>query len=219
MKLRKSLLLMLMALIGVTACSVDDVDDNRVIIDPSGKPMFQFDDNGVPYYYGAPNLPKEMQRDLQKEFVGYGWKWMQTNEIKEDGWVSITPYYDGVYGISPSSYYIESTNRLVRYFHSDAVNADAYWQSGYAMDITTGVLANSDALLGTVNPWSIYLKVWAAYGLNGKWYMSCVEPLCTRTADDGQMKLVWGVSYYVRMTDAELLEMQKKHTFDYSHVN
>lgn len=211
--------MMLLSLLAVASCSVDGEDDRRVIIEPPELPMFQFGADGIPYRYGMPNLPKEMQETFRKEAVGYGWKWMQTNEIMEDGWVNITPYYDGMYGVSPSSYYIESANRLVKYFHSDAVNADAFWRSGCEMDVKTGILTNGATLNGIITIWDIYFRVWGMHELSGKWYMSCIEPLCTRSTDDGRQKVVWGMSQYVRMTAAELREMQKKHTFDYTQVN
>lgn len=209
--------MMLLSLTTVTSCSQDDDDETpQVIIEPDDVPMFEFGEDGIPYRWHSPYLSVEMQDAFKKEVVGYGWRWMQTNEITHGG-VATNEFYSERYGMSPSSYYIETDASIIRYFHSDAVNADAFLQSEYTMDLKTGILSNSDNYL--VAPWSLYVRVWTIYNLSGRWYMSCLEPLCTRQGGDGQQHVVWGTSQYVRMTDKELRAMQKKHNFDYSQVN
>lgn len=202
-----------------TSCLQDDEAEDTVpvIIEPEDLPMFQFDANGVPYRYDTPCIPVEMQETFMKEAIGYGWKWMQTNEIQENGRAVPTGYYDNLYGASPSSYYIETNASVIRYFYSDAIGAPAFLQSGYTLDTETCTMTNSDNLLFL--PWGVFLRTWSIYKLSGRWYMSCVEPLHVRIAENGQKHLVWGTSQYVRMTDKELREMQQRHTFDYSQVN
>lgn len=209
--------MMLMSLTAVTSCSQNDDDDNPlVVIEPDDVPMFEFGEDGIPYRWHSPYLSAEMQDAFRKEAVGYGWKWMQTNEITYGG-IATNEFYGERIGMSPSSYYIESGSSIIRYFHSNTVPADAYLQSGYTMDLKTGILANCDKFL--VSPWSLYMRVWTIYNLSGRWYMSCLEPLGIGLDDYGQEHVVWGTSQYVRMTDAELRAMQKKHCFDYSQVN
>lgn len=211
-------LMMLLSLTAVTSCSQNDDDDNPlVIIEPDDVPMFEFGEDGIPYRWHSPYLSAEMQDAFRKEAIGYGWKWMQTHKIAYSG-VATDDFYGERYGMSPSSYYIESDASIIRYFHSDAVNADAFLQSGYTMDLKTGILSNSDRLQLAL-PWSLYMRVWTIYNLSGRWYMSCIEPLGIGIGDDWQEHVVWGTSQYVRMTDAELRAMQKKHCFDYSQVN
>lgn len=196
----------------VAGCCEFAEGEDPLIIEPDDIPMFQFGDDGIPYRWNSPALSSAMQRDLKKEFVGYGWKWMQTHEIEEYGFVCPENYYGEIIGPSPQSYYIASDTELVTFFHSDAVNDDICSYSVYQMNPKTGLMT-AGMLSAYGYPWSIYMRVWSIYMLSGKWYMSCVEPLCTRTTDSKELKVVWGTSQYVRMTDAELREMLKKHSY------
>lgn len=200
----KSVLFVMLTVLSVLAVScVDDLEpDDRLIIEPENVPMFQFDADGVPYRYENPALSKEMQETLRKEFVGYGWKWRQTFEILEDGYLKPEDFYAGLIGPSPSSLYVKSSTEYIRYFHSDTVNKDVFWQQACSFKPETGILDD--------------LRIWSVYTLSGKWYMDCVEPLCQRNAGDGTYKTVWGCSHFVRMTNAELQQMQQTYIFDYS---
>ena len=204
-----------------TSCiGLDNDEDNNVIlpIEPPYEPMFQFDEQGIPYRLNNPTLSQEMQRDVQNEAIGYGWKWMQTFEIRNDGFVEPEDYYKERYGGGPSSYYILSDKELVRYFWSDAIPAQAFLEQSFTMDIETGILSDGYSPTGSF-PWSIYLRIWSIYKLNGRWYMDTIAPLGLRNDGTGQTHTVWGYSHYYRMSEAELKQMQKEHSFDYSRVN
>ena len=222
MKMIKRLLLFAAIMMVATASCGDYLDSNNepekpLPVEPENLPMFQFNESGIPYRYGLPTIPKNIQESLKKEFIGYGWKWMQTNEIQENGRAVPTGYYDNLYGASPSSYYIETNASVTRYFFSDAIGSYAFLQSGYTLDKETCTMTSNNNMV--FMPWNILLRVWSIYKLSGRWYMSCVEPLHVRIAEDGQKHLVWGTSQYVRMTDKELREMQQRHTFDCSGIN
>lgn len=211
MKLRKLFILMLLTLLGVTACCpFDDEENDRLIIDPDDVPMFEFGEDGIPYRWHSPMLSAAMQRDLQKEFVGYGWRWMQTNELWADGRVCPKEYYEGMMGLSPHSYYVESGEKLVTFYFSDAENAYVYRNNGYQIDVETGLMTTG-SLSSIGYPWSIRMRVWSIYKLSGKWYMSCLEPVATTYTDSKEPKVVWCTSQYVRMTDDELRQMKEKH--------
>lgn len=204
-----------------TSCvDLDNEEDNNVIlpIDPPFEPMFQFDEQGIPYLLNTPTLSLEMQRDFRNEAVGYGWKWMQTFEIRNDGFVEHEDYYKGMIGPSPSSYYIKSDKELVRYFCSEAIPAMAFHTQGFTMDEATGVLSDGNNPSGIL-PWTLYLRIWSIYKLSGRWYIDTIEPLGLRNDGTGQSYTIWGYSHYYRMSDAELKQMQEEYSFDYSQVN
>lgn len=203
----------LLTLTMVAGCCQFDEGEDPLIIDPLDETMFEFDANGIPYRWNSPALSSAMQRDLKAEFVGYGWKWMQTHEVQEDGRVVPKEYYEDMIGPSPQSYYIASDTEVVTFFHSDVVNEDICSYSRYQMNNKTGLMT-AGMLSAYGYPWSIYMRVWSIYMVSGKWYMSCVEPLCTRTTDTKEMKVVWGTSQYVRMTADELRQMKEKHNFE-----
>ena len=187
-------------------------------IDPPYEPMFQFDEQGIPNYLNTPTLSQEMQRDVQNEAIGYGWKWMQTFEIRDDGFVNPEDYYKDMIGVSPTSYYLKSDKELVRYFWSDAIPAMAFLNQGFTMDAKTGIMSDDNNPSGIL-PWSFYLRIWSIYKLSGRWYIDTIEPLGSRNDGTGQTHTVWGYSHYYRMSEAELKQMQKEYSFDYSQVN
>lgn len=206
-------LMMLVSVISTTSCESYLNEQPEVVIEPDDVPMFQFGEDGIPYRWHTPTLSADMQRDLQKEFVGYGWKWMQTNEILASGLVLPKEYYETMIGASPKSYYIESATELVTFFYSDATPAYLFSRDDYQMDVKTGLMT-SEKLSSYGMPWNVYMRVWTIYKLSGRWYMSCLQPLCTRTSDSQEKRLVWATSQYVRMTDDELKQMKAKHNFE-----
>lgn len=216
---RNAILLCLVCLVMgmMTSCSDSgSKTDNPFIIEPPYEPMFQFDEQGVPYRF--PNLSPEMQQDLKKEAIGYGWMWMQTNEIQDDGHVNPKGFYEDMVGAGPSSYYIKSDKEIIEYFFADHIPASAFWSRGFTMDAVTGTLSDGNNPEGAY-PWTFFLRVWSIYQLNGRWYMTTIEPLGRRSDGNGELKMVWGCSQYYRMSDAELKKMQETHPYDYSQVN
>lgn len=205
----------------LTSCiEIDIMTDKKEIlpIEPPYEPMFQFDEQGIPYRGSSPMLSQEMQLDVQNEAIGHGWKWMQTFEIRDDGFVEPEDYYKEMIGPSPVSYYIKSENELVRYFYSDAIPAHAYLSQGFTMDVATGILSDGNNPSGIL-PWTLYLRIWSIYKLSGRWYMDTIEPLGMRSDENGELKTVWGYAHYYRMSKAELKQMQREYSFDYSQVN
>lgn len=213
---------MLCLSLGISTSCIDldnEMDNNGILtIDPPYEPMFQFDEQGTPYYLNTPTLSQEMQRDVQNEAIGYGWKWMQTFEIRDDGFVNPEDYYKDMIGVSPTSYYLKSDKELVRYFWSDAIPAMAFLNQGFTMDAKTGIMSDDNNPSGIL-PWSFYLRIWSIYKLSGRWYIDTIEPLGSRNDGTGQTHTVWGYSHYYRMSEAELKQMQKEYSFDYSQVN
>lgn len=213
---------MLCLSLGISTSCIDldnEMDNNGILtIDPPYEPMFQFDEQGIPYYLNTPTLSQEMQRDVQNEAIGYGWKWMQTFEIRDDGFVNPEDYYKDMIGVSPTSYYLKSDKELVRYFWSDAIPAMAFLNQGFTMDAKTGIMSDDNNPSGIL-PWSFYLRIWSIYKLSGRWYIDTIEPLGSRNDGTGQTHIVWGYSHYYRMSEAELKQMQKEYSFDYSQVN
>jgi len=198
-------------LCGAVSCTdANDKDDDLVIIEPPYVPMFQFDEQGVPYRWETPTLSAEMQESLRSEFVGYGWKWMQTNEIDSAGWVESEGFYETLYGVGPISYYVGSDSTITSFYHSDATNQDGYLCDNYALSPESGILSNGTKPFGR-DGGDLYLRIWSIYQLSGRWYISCVEPLCTRYNEIGLPHTVWGTSHYARMSDQELQQMRKQY--------
>lgn len=221
--MKKAILFFLLCLsLGwATSCSESDneTDENTLHpIEPPYEPMFQFDEQGIPYRLNSPTLSLEMQRDVQNEALGHGWKWMQTFEIQDNGFVKSEDFYKEMIGPSPTSYYIKSDKELVRYFLSDANHATAFHTQAFTMDTKAGVLSDGNSSSG-ITPQSFLFRIWGIYKLNRRWYMDTIEPLGTRLDENGVSKTVWGYSHYFRMSDDELRQMQNEYTFDYSSVN
>lgn len=216
----KILFLGSLLLFGAVSCTdANDKDDDLAIIDPPDLPMFQFDEQGVPYRWETPTLSQETQHDVQNQAIGYGWKWMQTNEIQSDGYIKPEGYYENLDGRSPTSFfYIESDEKLTRYFFSDAIPAMAFLVQGFTMDLAKGTLYDGNTPSG-IFPWSLFFRIWGIWQLNGRWYMMTIEPLGVRGNEKGEYDTVWGCSQYVRMSQAELKQIQEEYTFNFSQIN
>lgn len=214
MNKRTLLQLVVMAVMIMTTASCKDyLDSNneqeKPIIEPPYYPFIQFNESGIPYRYGEPTIPKDIQETLKKEFIGYGWKWMQTNEILETGYVKPESYYEDMYGITPPDFYhMKSDMEYIKYSYSDALNKKVYYPQNCAFNPETGVVLN-----GRGN-----FRIWTIYKLLGKWYMSWFEIICKRQNPDGTYRDVWAVSQFVRMTDDQLKEMPKNYELAEDYV-
>lgn len=200
------------ALWATSCCPFGDDNDNVVTIDPVEYPMFEFDEQGIPYRWEHPLLDEAMLQTIRREFFGYGWKWMQTNEIDSAGCVIGKDYYLQLLGASPTSYYLQSDSVLQGYLISDAVGKYAFWEGRCRFDPSVGDLAGKNSSSDDDDAF-IYFRIWSVYQLNGKWYMLCVMPLSVRNDGHGRYRQVWGASQYVRMSDTELLETQQKYSW------
>lgn len=207
-----------LALFQMTSCiniNLDKEKEDLLIIDPPVEPMFQFDKDGIPYYRETPRLSAEYQEKIENELIGYGWQWMQTNEILADGSACPQDYWGNRYGGGPTSYYFETDHEMVDYFCSDATGQLAYHAHGYALDLTTGTLTVVNNAPATSSE-DIYLRIWTMYLMNGKWHMNCILPLGQKHDENGEIETIWGTSHYIRMSKAELSTMQGQYTFDFS---
>lgn len=208
-----SIAIMMMATASCMDFGNENDEPEKPIIDPVEFPMFQFNESGIPYRYSEPTIPKDIQETLKKEFIGYGWKWMQTYEILETGYVKPGGYYEGMYGVNPPDFYYMKSDgadaEYVKYSYSDAQNQKVYYPHNCTFNPETGVILN-----GSGN-----FRIWTIYKLSGRWYISWFEPISKRKNPDGTYRDVWGVSQFVRMTDTELKEMQKYYTLDEGYVS
>lgn len=194
----------------------NELDPNRILpVEPPYLPTFQFDDRGIPYRLNSPKLSAEMQQDVLNEFIGYGWKCMQTNEILDDGFVNPVDYFKDSYGGGPKSYYIKSDKELVSYFWFDAELAKAFHAQGFTMDLDTGVLSDGGDPT-SVFPGALYLRIWSIYNLDGKWFLDMVSPMGLRVSPDDKSKVVWASSRYYRMSEDELTQMQETYTYEFT---
>lgn len=220
---RKTILFFLLSLSAsmATSCgdSGSDFEEPILPIEPPCEPMFQFDEHGIPYRFCTPTLSQEMQQNIRHEAIGYGWKWMQTFEILDDGFVDPTDYYQSRDGATPASYYFKSEGEMVRYFYSVPIYKKAYLEQGFALEPATGTLSEGSHPSGII-PWALYLRIWSVYQLNGKWYMSTIEPLGMREdIENDEYRIIWGASQYYRMSDDELKQMQEEYSYNFSKVN
>ena len=198
-------------LLGTVACSLSDNSEDTgklLIIDPVEYPMFQFDDEGVPYRWEEPALSADIRADIKSELFGYGWQWMQTNEIDTTGYAMNKDYYTNLDGVSPTEYYFTSGSSLTKYFFADAIPANCYYDLNVQLDAETGVIAYLQS------PQSIILRVWSIYQWGDKWYLDFIEPLYY----DGS-RTHWATSHYVRMTDDELRKVQEQYATNFEDIH
>lgn len=80
-----------------------------------------------------PNLEPLTKAEFERQVVGYGWKWIDTYEIKENGKLAQKPYWEDMLGGSPDQYYF-AKDSVTRFFWADAIPADCYWTTAYTYE-------------------------------------------------------------------------------------
>lgn len=213
-----TLLIIMSALMALTySCTTSANDDDGLIVCPE-YPAFSFDNDGIPYRYGYPTVDDKNQEMIKKNVIGYGWKRVQIYEIGEDGYAAKLEDVDS--DIMQKSFYFKTDTELIKFFHAKSANLDeyAYLVQGYTLNALTGTISDGGKP-NDLSEWSLYMRVYGLYEWQGTWCLSLLEPLYQQRKEDGTLKMVWGCIQYVRMSDAELQEMQKKHVFDYSVIN
>lgn len=221
--IQKAFLLCLLSLSWgmMTACKDSDNEldmGEMLIIDPENLPMFQFDEQGIPYRLDFPTLPPDMQQDIRNEVFGHGWKWMQTNEIQENGYVKPGTFSNPRYEWEPISYLFKSDNKLVKYIGHQTSATKGFLDQGFETELSRGILSDGNRPMSVI-PWTFFIRIWGVYELDGRWYMSIVEPLGIEGNTPEEVRPIWGCTQFVRMTPTELKQMQETYTLDYNIIN
>ena len=190
-----SCLLILFALITLSACGDDD------------GPAFVFDRNGN---CTAASVTPLSQKEFNQQVVGSGWKHLSTYEIDTNGNPSGKEYYKEMDGSSPTDFYFESATSLKGYLFVDALPASGYRTYSYTYDEESNCLLspNSDKQL-TLRQ-IVYLR--------GD-LMRVLIYLGQRSTGGGTMRYVYGYSTYQRMTEKELAACQENHPVDFDGKN
>lgn len=161
---------------------------------------FQFDENGECYY---PSISSISKASFEKSVVGYGWKYVSTQEIGANGECLKGEYYADRIGASPHQYYFENSSTIKYYVHMDAYPAFGF------LTYTYDYLENVNKV---VTYGSTKLQILSVEGD----MLRAVEYMAVRS--DGEK--VYGLSVYKRMSEQELKNCQKAYPVnfsDYSH--
>lgn len=168
-----------------------------------------FNEDGYPVPEDWKGLTEEEQRILQKEVVGYGWKWLHTEEIDKRGIPMETGFYDEMIGMSPHQYYFSAENELTQYFFSDALPGLCFSTSDILLDYNTGIVCYPNK--------HHVMTIWAIrFGQDGAWHLHVIEYMGLRACPpDGQLRPIYASSEYMRMTDKELEAYKETYTTRY----
>ncbi|MGI6242382.1 MAG: hypothetical protein ACOYJK_02410 [Prevotella sp.] len=181
------------------SCQSDD--DPRLIIDPV-EPYVTLSADGVPSFLN----PTRMTRELFNEnIVGRGWYYESSHEIKPDGTIMMTDFYQDMIGISPSHYYFDADSLTVFRYH----DSQGYVNGGlgfvrYAYtynEADQGIYVQGRRVL-QLNP----------VGEKGYKYLRTVRWSAMRS--DGTQ--VYTLDIFRRMTDKELEKIRQTYSANFT---
>lgn len=148
-----------------------------------------------------PNLEPLTEAEFEQQVVGYGWKWIDTYEIKENGELAQKSYWKDMEGGSPHQYYF-AKDSVTRFFWADAIPADCYWTTAYTYEEKENQVSTAYGELALQ-----LLKLEDSK-------LETIEYLGQR---GGGIK-VYGYSIYQRMSDEELEECRKSYPTNFEDV-
>ncbi len=159
---------------------------------------FEKEENGE---WTLPNLDPLTRAEFEQKVVGYGWKWINTYEIMENGELAQKTYWEDMYGGSPDQYYF-AKDSVTRFFWADAIPADCYWTSAYTYDEK-----GNQVSIEHETPTLQLLKLEDSR-------LEAIEYL----GQLGDGTKIYGYSIYRRMSDEELEECRKSYPTNFEDV-
>lgn len=148
--------------------------------------------------------------EIASKVTGYGWETVGTYEVEDNGRLSTTDYWEGIYGGSATNYWFESSSKLTSYFYMDALPADCFRNLTWSYDAQKGFIMRNGTTYATEDMTSQYMQVLKIDESHGKTLMYTMQKLGYNSDD----KALFGMVVYRRMTDKELDEMKRNHTYD-----
>jgi hypothetical protein len=103
-KLNSFFCLVTIIVMSIVLYSCQSDDDPRLIIDPV-EPYVTLSADGVPSFLNPTRMSREF---FNENIVGRGWYYDSSHEIKLDGTIMMTDFYQDMIGISPSHYYFDA---------------------------------------------------------------------------------------------------------------
>ncbi|MDD2951561.1 MAG: hypothetical protein PHC95_00105 [Parabacteroides sp.] len=167
-----------------------------------GNDKWEFDfEKGDHGEWTLPNLEPLSKTEFEQEIVGYGWKWIDTYEIEENGKLAQKPYWEDMIGGSPDQYYF-AKDSVTRFFWADAIPADCYWTTAYTYEEKGNQVSTAH---GETSLQLLKLE-------DSK--LEAIEYLGQR----GDGIKVYGYSIYQRMSDEELEKCRKSYPTNFEDV-
>lgn len=187
-------------------------DDDNPVICPSFNPFnetYTVDGNGFCTDEGAGAI---LEEDVKKEIVGYGWKNIGTYEVQADGHLSTTDYWKGMIGGGTTDLWFTSESKVVK-FYNDSDIRKKYQAAQYAYDAGRGfVLFAFDKT--TSGEADRYMQVVSFGNSGGKRFLYTVQKIGSQSTVNGNLKPVFALVVYQRMTDKELENKKAAAKYD-----
>ena len=230
-------LTVLAAVLALTFASCDKTDDNPDhVVFPTNelfRQTYTIDGNGCCVLKSAKPLTAA---DVESKVTGYGWQPVGTFEVKDNGRLSTTDYYEDFIGSGPTAYWFESSTRLTAYFGIDAVPARAYSRRSWSYDTGRGFVMQDYNNSESSEDVNRYMQIIDVIDHEGKTYMYTIQKIAVKKSevqhkrqsaeaaagranhlqanDQDEWKPVFVMTVYQRMTDSELEKKKATYTYD-----
>lgn len=192
-------------LVIITSCfftGCDKTNDEGPVIFEEFNPFnitYTTDDEGCTLK-GAPIYTKE---EIMKEIVGYGWKVISTYEVQSNGRLAHDDFWKGMIGIGPTDYWFISESQIVSFFrHSDTGNK--YAKAEWTYDLNRGFIWRTDQAQTSYDK-ERYMQIIRISTSGDKTSLYAIQQIASQSVN-GEIKPVFGMVIYQRMSDHELAE-------------
>lgn len=153
---------------------------------------------------------------INDEVKGYGWRVIGIYEVQDNGKLSHTDYRKDMLGSGYADYWFASDGRLVGFEHSDVLGRN-YSTTEWNYDATRGFILRGKADQSIQDRYMQVLRFDRTELIYRQMYT--MQQLGFRSDGKGNLKAVYGLVVYQRMSDAELKAMQEIYHYDANSDN
>lgn len=172
---------------------------------------YSVDNDGLCILEGVNAISRQA---LNIYLVGYGWQPVGIYQVMEDGKLSKDDYREKTVGYSPRVYEFLSEERMKVYYRDDDTQELCFKQQAWSYDDEKGIIVRKDKQ--TQGEADKYLQVLKVKTSEDATYLYAVEKIGTQNVGENQVKDVFGLVVYQRLSNSELSDVKNTHTIDKS---
>lgn len=148
---------------------------------------------------------------VNAKVTGYGWKVVGIYEVLDNGKLSRTNYRQTVLGGGYVDYWFSSGSRIVSFSHGDATGK-TYHATTWSYDAARGFIMHGKASQDTPSRYMQVLRFSRTEEIYHQ--MFTLQQLGFRSDGQGNLKPIFCMVAYLRMTDKELANTKKEYNYD-----
>lgn len=173
--------------------------------------VFTIDDEGRCLLEGQDAISRQA---LNINIVGYGWQPVGIYQVMEDGKLSKDDYREKIEGYVPKVYEFLTDEQMKTYYREDDTHQLCFKQQVWSYDDEQGIITRKDKQYPDVM--DKYLQVLKVKTSEDATYLYMVEKIGTAPAGNDQVKNIFGLVVYQRLSNYEQEVVRNEYAMDKS---